>query len=575
MLLLFIVVNSIDVQATNYFVDSNNGSDSNTGLSSNQPLKSLSAVNAFALLPGDSVLFIRGGIWRGQLIPKSGSSNGNITYGAYGLGDKPLILGSINASLASDWVNTGSHIWQTVQSFQVDIGNIIFNSESSVGVKKWTSSSLTNQGDFWFDNSGTKTLQLYSDSNPANYYSTIELALGNFIVYLEEDSFVTIQNLAFKYGSADGIEVRNSRYITIEDCELAYIGGCELINNQRYGGGIQFWANSNNNAVQRCYIHDIYDDAVTEQGNATIGTTVQQYNIKYINNLISNCSESSFCFFIQPSIVTGSFMKNIYFENNTCINAGGGWAANQRPDLKGFQIYCSENTATLDSIFIRNNIFYKSRCFIFIDNTSVPTLNYTESDYNCWYTDNSSDTAVAFWTAKALSYYTYSQFAAYQISTNEDTHSLIKNPSFVDPADTNFKLSASSPCIDAGVNVGITNDFQQQTRPDNCCYDLGCYQYTLTTSTGPANLFITDKITLFPNPTQGRFYLTNIQNESQIQIYNLQGQEVTRLQVTNSKCQYDVSFLDEGIYLVIISPNQTPSNQQGRLEQQFKLLVQK
>ena len=295
---------------------------------------------------------------------------------------------------------------------------------------------------------------------------------------MQADSFIVIQNIAFKYGAADGIEIRNSHHIQILDCDLSYIGGTELTTQVRYGGGIQFWAKSHDNVVNRCRLWEIYDDAVTNQGNASAGGTVQQYNLYYINNLIWNCSESSFCFYIQPDTVAGSYLHNIHFENNTCVNAGGGWAGLQRPDLKGFQIYCSENTAPIDSIFIRNNIFYKSRCVLFFDNTSKHTLSYINTDYNCWFTANTTDTIVGLWTKTAFTFWKASQFNLYQTANNEDIHSIMSNPLLLNPSNNNFHLTVNSPCIQKGINVGIPLDFDLNPRPLNGgSYDIGAYQY--------------------------------------------------------------------------------------------------
>ncbi len=539
--------------ATNYYVDNINGSDSNTGLTPTTAWQTLNKVNAASYTPGDSILFVSGGLWRGQLQPKSGSAAGNIIYAAYGTGAKPLLLGSVNVSATSDWVSLGSNIWQSVATSTVDVGNLIFNGAVSCGVKKWSAANLLNQGDFWYDGSGTKTVEIYSTSNPATFYTDIEAALGNFIIFMQADSFITIQNFALQYGAADGIEVRNSHHIMIEDCELSYIGGTELTPNVRYGGGIQFWAKSHDNIVQRCKLWEIYDDALTNQGNASAGGTVQQYNLFYWNNIIWNCSESSFCFFIQPATVSGSYLKNIYFENNTCANAGGGWAASQRPDLKGFQIYCSANTAPTDSIFIRNNIFYKSRCFIFVDNSSVQTWSYTTSDYNCWYTLNNADTIVAFWTSALLSIYTEPQFTSYQSATHQDQHSFIADPLFVNSSANNYYLTAASPCINTGTNTGITTDFNLTPRP-NGSYDIGAYEYINTT--GINNITNCSELNIYPNPNNGNFVIEPSNGTKQtMQVYDVNG-KVVLTKTINGKTSIDASGLSEGVYNISLQSNE-------------------
>ena len=486
--------------AHSYYVSASIGNDSNNGLSPLAPISTLYKVNALGLVAGDSVLFQRGGVYRGQLLPHSGNVVQHLYYGAYDKGADPLLLGSVDVSDSSGWHEASANIWQSSQASSVDVGNLIFNNEASCGFKQWTLADLTQQGQFYYDQGATESVFLYSVINPSGYYQHIEAAIGSFIVYCPQDSFIDIQHLAFKYGGADGIEIRNSHHIHIYDCELAYIGGTQLNPKQRYGGGIQFWASCHDNTVERCKIHDIYDDAVTNQGNATAGTVVQQYNLFYQDNIIYNCSESSFCYFIQPAIANGSMMKNIYFQNNTCVNAGGGWAAAQRPDLKGFQIYCSSNTAPLDSVFIRDNIFYKSRAVLFFDNSGNNILAGTHLDYNDWYVGNAADTLVAIYSKSALTVYTDQQFKTYQDSTAQDAHSILANP-LMDSL--TFQLQAASPCLGRGEVTQDSTDYWLQARPQSGNWDIGAMQYSNPINTSIHLAENNRQLQVFPNPNAG------------------------------------------------------------------------
>ena len=77
--------------------------------------RSLSKVNAAELRPGDKVLFQRGGSWRGTLVPRSGREGAPITYGAYGEGARPLLLGSVSRNDPGDWHQEGDNIWATAK----------------------------------------------------------------------------------------------------------------------------------------------------------------------------------------------------------------------------------------------------------------------------------------------------------------------------------------------------------------------------------------------------------------------------------------------------------------------------
>ncbi|CAN7228630.1 hypothetical protein [Duganella sp. LjRoot269] len=99
-------------RATDYYVDNVSGSDGNAGTSTAAPWASLRKVNGAALLPGDTISFKRGGMWRGELVTKGGTqSGGAVTYGAYGTGAKPRLLGSASLSNTADWIQTSTNIW--------------------------------------------------------------------------------------------------------------------------------------------------------------------------------------------------------------------------------------------------------------------------------------------------------------------------------------------------------------------------------------------------------------------------------------------------------------------------------
>ena len=98
---------SVSVYGAVYYADSRDGDDSLDGLSATTAWRSLEKVNAAPLKPGDSILFRRGSIWRGQLDSKSGEPGRPVRYSVYGEGPKPLFLGSESLSLSGDWIGDG------------------------------------------------------------------------------------------------------------------------------------------------------------------------------------------------------------------------------------------------------------------------------------------------------------------------------------------------------------------------------------------------------------------------------------------------------------------------------------
>lgn len=109
-ILLILFIKSSNIYANNYYI-SNAGNDYNDGTTPQKAWKTVSKVNGYDFKPGDVVHFRKGDSWREQLIPKSGSEQGYITYTSYGLGSKPVFYGSIAKNQSSEWENQGNHIW--------------------------------------------------------------------------------------------------------------------------------------------------------------------------------------------------------------------------------------------------------------------------------------------------------------------------------------------------------------------------------------------------------------------------------------------------------------------------------
>ena len=119
-----------------YYIDATSGEDSNDGLSPEKAWKSIGKANSAKLNPGDSVLLKRGEVWREQLIPQSGDESGYITYGAYGNGDKPMLLGSVIKNKASDWIHEGGNIWATIPP-ELDGDELLTNPGFAMNADAW------------------------------------------------------------------------------------------------------------------------------------------------------------------------------------------------------------------------------------------------------------------------------------------------------------------------------------------------------------------------------------------------------------------------------------------------------
>ncbi len=402
--------------AADYYV-SNSGEDDHPGTSPSKPWKTISKVNRSRFLPGDTIRFERGGIWREQLVPHSGSETGCVTYTSYGSGAKPLLLGSVEKNRTDGWDDEGRNVW-SAGPFAQDVGNIIFSDGALCGIKVWAEADLDRQDEFWYD-ARNRVVKAYSVRNPAALHDDIECALTRHIISQGGKSYVVYDGLHLAYGAAHGIGGGNTHHVAVRNCDLCFIGGGHQYTRPtkagprhvRYGNGIEFWSSAHDNLVENCRIWDIYDAGLTNQGSGTNS----QYNICYRNNRIWNC-EYSFEYWNRPET---SVTHDIRFENNACFNAGAGWSHVQRPWPAGVHLMLFANQAQTRSFFIRNNVFHKAEnAFINIRTGDWSGLENLMLDGNVHY--QPSGKVLVRWGERS---YLPSEFGDYQRETGQDANS--------------------------------------------------------------------------------------------------------------------------------------------------------
>jgi len=414
-----------------YYVDDITGDDNNDGKTETKAWKTLNKVNSVAFAPGTVVKFKSGGIWRGQLLPAAnGESSNRIVFTSYGSGNKPIIQNSIARDNQNDWTETftGSGIWQTNSGTASDIGNIIFNHGQACGIKKPGKESITNSLEFSVESS---TVYLKCDQNPAKKYNSIELAVSLNCVDFNHRSFITFDGIAVRYGGRHGFSGMDSKDIVIRRCDISWIGGGYQGIGSRLGNGIEFWLGAENHLIENNRIWEIYDAAVTNQGDGQVST---QKNIIYRNNIIWN-AEFSFEIWNRPE---PSVLQDILFENNTCVNAGKGWAHTQRPDgTNGTHIMGYNNPAVTSGVIISNNIFCGTTDYCLrIDNDWRSALTLKD---NLYYTYPGGK--IIIW----LIYNNIFSFRDYQQLTNLDTNSIFADPLFTNPGILDYRLSTNTP----------------------------------------------------------------------------------------------------------------------------------
>lgn len=469
LLILPLLLFTLTAGATTYYVK-NGGSDVAAGTSDATAWATLAKVQASSFSAGDSILFNRGDTFRGALYRNNedGTPSAWIYWGAYGTGRKPLILGSKDLSSTDDWENHSGNVWKTTATLgtnQHDISNLIFNNETSWGYKKKTLDSLNVQGKFFY-NLADHLLYMYSDGNPATYYSHIEAAghhdLRQGLLYWINCAYIHVADLDVRYSSGDGIEFHTHNVGIIERCDVSWIGGEWLVNDNasltRLGNGIQMSQAIDSITVRYCTAHQCFDAGISPQAWTTNAMT----NIWVYGNIITNCYYS-FEFWAS----SGYTLTNLHFYNNTCYNAGYHWGYDiplQRGDnsTNACHLMSWALTGTASSIYIRNNIFVNSRNWAYRldDNVNKMTL-----DYNVVVADTVG------YTAESTKYVT---LAAWVAAMSQDSHSTASDP-LMRPG--LFMLKPGSSAIDAGTSAGYTEDIYGHKVPQNGTTDIGAVEY--------------------------------------------------------------------------------------------------
>lgn len=508
-----------------YYVSSS-GNDSNPGTNPDQPWKSLTKVNRFTPKPGDQILFKRGDTWRAQLsIPSSGASGNYITYGAYGTGDKPRILGS---EIETSWTNTSGNIWKSASSYtdpyaiNIYHGNIYFVEPDGAvkwgRVKKETIGDLAEEFDWTWHNGN---IHIYSPTDPNTRYLGVEISQRFRGVTLNAKEYIAFDNLEIAYASGYGIHENIEADISgliVKNCHIHHLN---IKGNLGYGISVA----RSNTLFQSNEIHNCGRRAISLHAYGANGYTYENHIAEY--NTFYDCFHTTG---VDIGTVDNTIWNNIIIRNNYFYHSPLPAPVDGVEIIGSGFMYCGqEGNGSIDNVYIYNNIYKNtiSRAFdignkggpdhcyvwnntfygvdpkittdftyfvliqdgsvvdfknnIFYNDTDishttkfsimgiVATAGSVTLDNNLYY--NTSAPRLMIWYGKN---YSVSQLETYKSVSGQDANSILgQNPLFVSPSI--FHLQTGSPAINAGVDVGLTKDFEGN--PIIGLPDIGAYQY--------------------------------------------------------------------------------------------------
>jgi len=330
---------------------------------------------------------------------------------------------------------------------------------------------------------GTDYLQIYNNTLSSN--TRAEGDNGNILALRLAKRTKYYNNKSYK-PSYDGeawnfhLELRDSN------------GGGEIYDNEFYGGdcAIDVAGSVENTKSSYDYTYQIhgnyFEDTYTNtyHGKHWIDIEGELSEDVYIYNNLFNGGDRSF--HIGAGSYGASETRRIYFYYNIAKNMGTGSSAYFGNDLW----IAATNTGTIvDSIYILNNIFltdgtsryamkiladygdisnvyfhnniitdHTNATWLIIDITNGGTVDNLNITYNNLYNNFNSNTPTT--PHGAPTNYTFSD-------------NITTDPAFV--STTDFHLQAGSPCINAGIDVGLTTDYDGQAVSDPP--EIGAYEY--------------------------------------------------------------------------------------------------
>ena len=497
-----------------YFVDATSGNDANSGTSPNKAWQTIAKISTFTFSAGDTVYLKRGEVWRELWSVNTGGSNGNyVKYKSYGAGAAPKITG---CDLLAPWANHAGNVY--VADYVEAISTFLLLEDDVPLTKVANIVAVDAAGKYFPDNPNDKIYCWCTDDADPDTH-TMEIGARYDTVNCDDRNYVAFDGLHFhgaggEYGRGFGAKPtwNTPSNIVLNNCEISrcFYNGVQLTH-------IDAWGPIENFRLTSCSIHDNQNTGIWIIGESAAarmtGLIIDSCSV-YNNGLAANAAMGIFidaC--ANPRVLNCEIYDNngsldwsdnllfgsssdievigntIHGGNHTGIHVdvnsngqihrniiyecfwNGIWIEEHETAVAGVTtIYnntCYHNRhglvfgpgATIfevSGITIKNNIFaYNRRANVELneDNVGPDYLNNT-INYNCYQTDPSPDPLYE-GEFRAEAPRVNKTFAEWKTYTSWDANSLNEDPLLTDPANQDFTLQDGSPCINAGVDVGL------------------------------------------------------------------------------------------------------------------------
>jgi hypothetical protein len=493
---------------------SNKGDDNNDGLSEVSSFKTIDKLNKLTLMPGDSILFMSGDKFIGQInIRQSGTEENRIYLGAYGKGKKPIICG---ATVRNNWNKVDDNVWKTFRNKLESPYWTVCVFDEIRGEIVYDINQLKSENRYYIDPT-SDNIYIYSTRNPNN--RRIEVSLYQDGINIRNQSNIHIEDLEFQYYGYSGIMMREPQEMgnnIINRCYFYFnrMNGVTFLNGHnnnyvlnsvaKYNGNGFYSIRSHNNVfykdtiefnqrfsaeglftdahgiglfrsggciIEYCYANANFGGAVGFDPDADQNAGAFSGTIRY--NYFKSAQNRSACIGIQDLAKDSDlFIYYNLIENSSKINSNGFGI------YSGFEI--EGNLYVYNNTIIQKGSSHRAVAFRYADN--VHFIN------NLVYCEQEEGTILEVGITGIINannnlYYKpkgpliksfrkdFNSIANWIRYSKIDLNSLTKNPLLTD----RYKLQKNSPAINNGTSVGLTHDKEGVNISD--FPDIGCYEF--------------------------------------------------------------------------------------------------
>ena len=224
--------------------------------------------------------------------------------------------------------------------------------------------------------------------------------------------------------------------------------------------------------------------------------TVSNINILR-NKFFGNHSSA---LYLGPQFTGGSVENNIFYNNNFTKTQNTVQIDPSNPSFtsvvfannvlykntgySGLIVYIHETLG--GSVALKNNIFFNNgRSSDYVADlwlaASPADLGHITESNNLFYrngTDWDNGNVIEIYNGDFdINHIIGSASGYYQQDSGKGQNDKVVDPKFINPAVYDFHLQSGSPAIDAGINVGITQDIAGNPVPKGSAPDIGAYEY--------------------------------------------------------------------------------------------------